>query len=372
MESIPPLITCSIGNTVMLGSNADFLLKEIEKCNFCGICEENCSVFLANHKFPPHEKLIAVLNIAKKTQKPVNWDSVFLCTKCEVCETICPQDIPITRILDLGRSLCVEKWGVQYSRQKSLIDNILKFGNPFGKEESRTGWFSGKINDDSDTVLHLGCMMSYSLNGMGQSLIKLLRKLDIDFTISPKERCCGYFVFNTGNHEAVKEIIQFNTGELNQYKNIITACAGCYTFMKEYYPLKVKINHVIEVIFEKIKDLKLDLGKTKTSVVFQDSCHIARPHGIIEPPRKILEKIGVGLQQFDKSLCCGANGGMRIIDPSLALEIGKQRLLEAKSKSDTLLTLCPFCIHNFKDAAQTFNIEINIANIFDLLLNLLP
>ena len=86
----------------------------------------------------------------------------------------------------------------------------------------------------------------------------------------------------------------------------------------------------------------------------------------------LLEKIGFELREFDKALCCGANGGMRIINPFLALEIGKMRLLETKEKCDILLTLCPFCIHNFRDTAQTFNIKIEISSIFEILEKLIP
>jgi Fe-S oxidoreductase len=47
--------------------------------------------------------------------------------------------------------------------------------------------------------------------------------------------------------------------------------------------------------------------------------------------------------------------------------VGKMRLLEAKEKNDLLVTLCPFCIAHFRDAAQKFNIPIQINSLFEML-----
>jgi len=356
----------------MPNNTEDNLLSEIRKCKLCRSCEDVCSIFLTLKKYAPHEKLETVKNLAASSEKPLNWESVFFCTKCEACDVKCPEEIPITMIIDLGRRLCVDKWGLQYTRQKDIIANIFKFGNPFGNAESRTEWLNASISNDSNTLLHLGCMISYPLNKMGQSIIKILKKLNIDFTISPNERCCGYFCYNTGNHQAAQQIIDQNVEEFDQYEHIITTCAGCYTFLKDYYPLKSQLKHVIEVIFEKVEELGFIEKLKEKTAVFQDSCHISRLHKIIEPPRKLLEAMKFQIYEFDKALCCGADGGMRIINKELALEVGKGRLLEAKEKSNLLLTLCPFCIHNFREAAETYAIDIQIASIFEILEDLIP
>ncbi len=356
----------------MFDNTQDKLLSEIGNCKLCRSCEESCSIFLTLKKYAPHEKLEIVKNLAVSSEKPLNWESVFFCTKCEACDVCCTEEIPITKIIDIGRSLCLEKWGVQYSRQKDITTNIFKFGNPFGREESRTEWINDDLCNDSSTLLHLGCMISYPLQTMGQSIINILKKLKIDFRISPNEGCCGYFIYNTGNHEAARQVIKQNMKEFMRYESIIAACAGCYTFLKDHYPLKTQLKHVVEVIFEKIEELNLNLDSEEKTAIFQDSCHISRLHGIVKPPRKLLEAMKIKLYEFDKALCCGADGGMRIINPTLALEIGKNRLLEAKEKSDLLLTLCPFCIHNFRDAAQTYDIDIQIGSLFEILEELIP
>jgi len=357
----------SKGLKVMFDKIAGQLLAELEKCNNCKVCQDKCSIFRVLGKYAPYEKLKAVRDIVQAKEKPENWEAVFLCTKCEACDESCPESIPITKIIDLGRNYCVQKWGIQYSRQTSIIENISKFANPFGNQESRLTWLKEEIPERSDTLLHLGCMISYPLSSMGKSIVRILKKLKIDFTISPEERCCGYFVYNTGNHKEAQALISQNSKTFDQYEQIITACAGCYTFFKEHYSLNRPVKHVIEVVFENLGKLKLGKPFVGEKSIFQDSCHIARPHGITEAPRSILKRTELELIEFDSALCCGADGGMRIINLNIALEVGKMRLLEAKEKSDLLITLCPFCIAHFRDASQKFNIAIQISDLFEIL-----
>ena len=92
-------------------------------------------------------------------------------------------------------------------------------------------------------------------------------------------------------------------------------------------------------------------------MVFHDSCHLTRPHNVIDPPRRVLHLIGGNYKEFSHfgkdGLCCGADGGLRIVNPELAIKIGLDRVNEAKNiGSDIIIKLYPFCIFNFRVAAK--------------------
>ncbi|MHA1311245.1 MAG: (Fe-S)-binding protein [Candidatus Helarchaeota archaeon] len=353
----------------------------IEKCSLCKLCEDYCSIYLSTKKYAPYEKLFVAKQVLTESQKPEDWKTIFLCTKCEACEFVCPEEIPISKIIDEARKICVEKWGTQFPRQDLLIENIFRTGNPFGEDKPRLAWLDEPINKHSKTLLHLGCMISYRYSDIGKNIIKTLKKLNIDFTISPNERCCGYFVYNTGNHKRAFEIIKRNKKDMEKYDHIITACAGCTIFIKQFYGLKKDIRHVIEIVYEKLKNKKLEfVNPDKKVAIFHDSCHISRPFNIISQPRAILNLLGYSrdnekLKEYNLSgkngLCCGADGGMRIIDKQLAIEIGKDKVKEAKEKADILFTLCPFCINNFVEAANELDVNLEILDIFEELVKYL-
>ncbi|TFF87714.1 MAG: (Fe-S)-binding protein [Promethearchaeota archaeon] len=355
-------------------------IEVINKCKDCRECENYCSIFLSTGKYGPHEKLKIAKEILEESEKPKKWETVFYCTKCEACDLNCPENIPITKIIDEARRVCVNKWGIQFPRQEILTKNIFKTGNPFGKTLSRLHWLDEPIKEKSKTLLHIGCMYSYILPNTAKSIVKILNKLDVDFTISPNENCCGYFVYNTGNHTAAYKLIKNNIKEFEQYDRIITACAGCTIFFKQQYGLNDKVVHLIEVVDEKLKEKNIELPEIKKiNAIFHDSCHISRPFDIIKQPRDVLEylgfKEGKNLKEFDltKELgtCCGADGGMRIINKELAIKIGKERVEEASKKAEILFTLCPFCINNFYKAMEDYDIDIKIKSIFEELAHIL-
>jgi Fe-S oxidoreductase len=350
-------------------------LDHIKDCTECKNCELYCSIFLATGKYGPYEKLKIAEKILEdnEKEKPEGWETIFYCTKCEACDKVCLENIPISEIVDETRKIIVEKWGVQFERQKILTDNILKTGNPFGKQQSRLEWLKEPIKSESKTLLHLGCMLSYIIPEMGEAIIQILKKLNVDFTVSKDENCCGYFVYNTGNHRVAREIQEQNMKEFEKYDKIITACAGCTIFFKRYYGLNDKVSHVIEIIDEKLKNTSLIKPQIQNkTAIFHDSCHISRPFNIIEQPRNIMKLLGYTLkenniEEFELAgkygTCCGADGGMRIVNQELAMKIGGERVREASEKADIFFTLCPFCIKNFQDAAEKFNIKIEIEDI---------
>jgi fumarate reductase (CoM/CoB) subunit B len=325
-------------------------------------------------KHSPIDKL-KILNLLRNDEylDQEQIDTLFFCTKCEACQEHCIQEIPLIELYDWGRSHVFSNYGPRNKKQAYLIKNILKVGNPFDNKRSRLegvpkNLLKGKIettSNTSKTLLHLGCMLGYRLHSMRDDVIKIMNYLDIDYRLLSNENCCGYFIFNTGDHKSATKIIKKNTAQFEEYDIIICACAGCYIFFKEHYPHPEKFHHAIEIIDEKVSEFKhkrkhkrkikvQELSPSEKSVSFHDSCHLTRPFGITEAPRRLLKNIGFKIKEFNYSekdgLCCGADGGMRIVNPDIALKIGRERVEEAKKmRTKKLFTLCPFCIFNFRE-----------------------
>ncbi len=344
------------------------------ECIKCRACEKACSIFLTTEKYSPIEKLdiIELLlkdeNLTKKQEH-----AIFYCNKCEGCQEACPQEIPLIELYDWARHEIYKKVGFQSQKQAILTKNILNEGNPFGNKKSRLKGVPSEIlrkrivgssqsSSRSKVLLHFGCMLSYRLQKMRDDVLRILDLLGVDFSILKDEHCCGYFIFNTGDHESAKVAIEKNLLQFEEFNTIICACAGCYIFFKKQYPDSDKFKHIIEIIDQKVREFQCegtlpvkDDKEINKTISFHDSCHLTRPFGITKAPRNILTALKYKINEFPHSgkegLCCGADGGMRILNPELAIQIGTERVKEAKdSGSSMLLTLCPFCIYNFQEA----------------------
>ncbi len=349
----------------------------LENCIECHKCEDCCSIYLYTEKYSVLEKL-DVINLLQdgKSVDQEQINTIFFCTKCEACQEACPQEIPLMDLFDWARAEIFLRYGPRNTKQARLIQNILEFGNPFGSNESRLkGIPEGPIRNrvlkkgdknEIKTLLHLGCMLGYRLHSMRDDVIEVLNLLDVKYKILADEQCCGYFIFNTGDHDSAKVAIERNISLFDEFDRIICACAGCFIFFKEHYPHAEKFVHIVDVINEKMQELhqkgklsKKRLDGTHNTITFHDSCHLTRPFGITDSPRRILNILEFRLKEFTyskkKGLCCGADGGMRITNPELALLIGKGRVKEAlEMGSSSLMTLCPFCIFNFREASEKF------------------
>jgi Fe-S oxidoreductase len=109
-------------------------MNKIDKCSLCGFCKFNCPTYKAslNEKNGPRGRAVMLKNNFSDT-------SFYNCTLCKACKVECPADVDLE--LNKVRENLVKK-GVETEANKKMIENIRKYGNPFGKLEK------GKIPKD--------------------------------------------------------------------------------------------------------------------------------------------------------------------------------------------------------------------------------
>jgi Fe-S oxidoreductase len=109
-------------------------------------------------------------------------------------------------------------------------------------------------------------------------------------------------------------------------------------------------------------------------VTYHDPCHLGRhlSPGVYEPPRSILKSLpGIELVEMDRNRenawCCGAGSGVKEANSNLALWTANERLKEAKAAgAEALVTNCPWCERNFKDAIKEYGGEMEIYDIAEI------
>jgi len=100
----------------------------IEKCVNCGMCKALCPVFkiIFEESYSPRGKAIMLQNnIFNKI--------IYECTLCKACELNCPLNLKLCDTFRKARKVLAES-GKETKENKEMIENIRKYGNPFGKE----------------------------------------------------------------------------------------------------------------------------------------------------------------------------------------------------------------------------------------------
>jgi Fe-S oxidoreductase len=97
-------------------------------------------------------------------------------------------------------------------------------------------------------------------------------------------------------------------------------------------------------------------------------------NGIFDPPRNIIQSIpGMELLEMERrreySWCCGSGGGVKSAFPEFALWSAEERLEEAKATgAEALVTCCPWCEKNLKDAVDSRGETFPVYDATDLLI----
>ncbi len=335
-------------------------------CTECGLCGDVCSMSIAlGDKYSPEKKLLSAEKIIEGNYKPSDIKNIFQCTKCRACEEICPEDIEITKIIDSARGKYVSNKGVKFGGQRELIKNVRQYGSPFGMSGSRV-----IFPKEPRTLLFVGCFSSYVNKDIALASFNILKKLGVGFTcLGEEEPCCGYFIYNTGDHKTSKELIEKNRRLFKErgIERIITVCPGCTTFLTKYYKMNIEIVHISKIISGVIEERAIPLKKHNDTVTFHDACNIGRSLGLYQEPRDMINALGYNLVEMELSresaICCGADGGMKIVFQGLAIEIGKTRLDGMPEECDRLFTICPFCLANLREASNKYKKGVEILSL---------
>ncbi|MHA2015059.1 MAG: (Fe-S)-binding protein [Candidatus Thorarchaeota archaeon] len=304
----------------------------------------------------------------------LEWDQrllepIFACTTCGNCEEQClaPHREHIVDMIEELRVRAVESVGALPAHAK-FRERIERVHNPYGARHHNRGLvnFWG-LPTHADVAYFVGCTANYRETEIRDATIEVLKRLGIEFTIVD-EYCCGSPLLRTGQVREVVDLARHNAAAFEHagVKTVVTSCAGCYrTLTKDYQrlgvDLGVEVLHISEFLGEALSRASLNpLGMT---VTYHDPCHLGRHAGVYDPPRAVLEEIGVEIVEMPRNRsnawCCGAGGGVKSAFPDLALWTAGRRVDEALSTGATVLSsACPFCKRNLSDGAENRNVRV--------------
>jgi Fe-S oxidoreductase len=277
-------------------------------------------------------------------------DSLNSCTTCGICTENCPAGINPPEIIEKARRelVLLEKMTPQ---QADLSRNIFASGNTFGDSRDRLSWLKDRslLTKKADYVYFVGCMNSYRYTDTAANAFALLRPFGT--TILPDEQCCGSPLLRTGFD--ARRFIDKNCMQIAETgaQTVISGCAGCYTTLKKSYTQSFQVQSIPEFLAERISELHLK--RLDLTVTYHDPCHLGRHNKIYEQPRQVIEAI-CRLKEMKTnrkdSRCCGGGGGVRSGYRDLSLQMAKRRLEDVPDGVDFIVTTCPLCIRNLRDA----------------------
>ncbi len=364
----------------LLKKDMDFFSDfQIEKCNICGKCFNECPVL----KLPIDESIAEMKRILAGNETKVVLQK---CQSCFYCNLICPNGAnPAQLILHRWYQYYQKNGLPMWAKYYNTLDNpnfrsytLAMRGIPKDERKLYEKWKN--LDPVKGTYCYPGCNVYTAAYLTETSLFKDLEiRYSLDF-------CCGETFYRTGLFDQVKD----QTQRLNKYfnklgvKDMVVLCTAGTNVFKNILPrfgakFDFPIKSYLDYLWEKIENGEIKLKRQilkGIKVTIQDSCYSKFfGENYINIPRKILEKLGATIVEMKNSrectICCGIAGGFSPYSGYFPLDLIRatlSRLRNAKKTGAKMhVVYCAGCLQMFYVVKLLYPPALPVYHIIELL-----
>ncbi|MDF1549751.1 MAG: (Fe-S)-binding protein [Bacteroidales bacterium] len=231
--------------------------------------------------------------------------------------------------------------------------------------------------------LFIPCFIDQFYPDTAHNVVKILKKLDIEFFYNPDQTCCGQPSFNSGYW---KETLPITLKFMKDFPNdrlIVSPSASCTGFLKNYLPemsneesylneharLKRNLTEFTDFL---VNHLKIDdLGaEFNAKVTYHDACTALREYGLKTEPRQLLSKVkGLELIEMNESdVCCGFGGTFSIKMKPISIAMVEQKVQNAlETGAEYIVSTEASCLMNIEGYIKRNKLPIKAIHIVDIL-----
>jgi len=419
-----------------LNEKFDFT-KISDECIKCGKCIPVCTIHNVNaDEVTSPRGFIDLLGEYKRGNLDLDkeakdiFESCFLCTNCV---EVCPNSLPTDMVIEEVRADIAKKYGIAWFkrafftllRHRWLMDLMMKLGWVFktcGFESVENKGMKARFNlpvlkadrllpslsktsflnkypkeikgsGKKRVAIFIGCLANYNYTEIGDSLVDVLKELDIDIFIPKKQKCCSAPAYFTGDFYTVETLTKQNIEYFESFFDDIDAMiipeATCSAMIKhdweiffknrgmdEWAKRAKKLNEKIFMATEwlyketNLKDILDKKGvKFDELVTYHDACHAKKVQGIEKEPRELLKSNYEIKEMSDPNRCCGF-GGVTIQSEKfhLAQAAGKPKAAMIKdTKAKIVSAECSACRMQISNSLYQNGVDVEFKNPIELI-----
>lgn len=348
----------------------------VSKCVHCGFCLAACPTYreLGQEMDSPRGRIVLMKEVLEGS---LPWESaqphIDRCLGCLACEPACPSGVPYRDLISPFRAVAqphltrtpIERlrrqlttWTLPYPERFRVAAQLGLLARPFSR------WLPAIVRPllellpdrlpaapslpavaaahgprRARVALLTGCAQQVLEPDINAASVEVLVRQGIEVVIPPGQGCCGGLSWHTGDLEAARHFARHNLEAFPEDVDaLLTNAAGCGSALHEYplilrgTPDEARANAWARRV-EDISAFLVRIGfrpprtARKTTVTYQDACHLANAQGVRSAPRELLRAVpGVELRELaGTDLCCGSAGTYNLDQPELAARLGEAK-----------------------------------------------
>ncbi len=410
-----------------------------DECIKCGKCIPVCTIYQVNFdEVTSPRGFIDLLGAYKRGDLELDRDaknifeSCFLCTNCV---DVCPNTLPTDTVIEEVRADIAKRYGISWFKRaffwllkyRSIMDIAMKLGfmmrtcvlseDPQGRglkarfslpmikkgrllpsmaSKSFLNSYPEHIAPNKPkqkVAIFIGCLANYNYTTIGDSLVEILKALEVEIFIPKDQLCCGAPAYFTGDVSSVEYLIEKNVAYfetfMDAYDAMIIPEATCSAMIKhdwvtfctnhsksELIPriekLLPKIHMATDWLYKNtdLKTLLATKGKQFDGVVtYHDPCHARKVQGVYKEPRELLSQNYPMVEMSDPNRCCGFGGVTMQSEKFKFAELaGKPKAAMIRDTRATYVSAeCSACRMQLSEAMHSAGVETIFKNPLELI-----
>ncbi len=380
---------------------------KIDTCVQCGMCLTSCPTYreLGVEMDSPRGRVFLMKSVQEGRLQPNGLFArhMYLCLDCRACETVCPTGVPFGSLVEAARAVVEQNRRLPvmtrvvrelafrrilpYPGRLRLLGVILRQAQRLGLLAGGRLVAPGRLRDwltllpdlaappfspgdlasirptgprRGRVALFWGCVAPVLLPNVQRATVEVLSRYGYEVVVPEGQTCCGALHLHNGLREEAVSLASRNLAAFDKgggIDTVITNAAGCGATLKEYPELlrgtgeeerakrfRAAVKDFAEFLAAAPKPP--GAGKLKTTVTYQDPCHLAHGQRVKHEPRHLLKLIpGLEFKEMqDADGCCGSAGIYNLLNPALSQRFLKVKLDHAaRTGAEIIVTANPGC-----------------------------
>ena len=385
-------------------------------CVHCGLCAEACLFYTETEdpKYTPINKVepmrriweqeytvLGKLKSALGLSKPIDeatfkeWETLVYdgCTLCGRCSVACPLGNDISGMIRKSR----EGFAAAGYAPPDLIgatQRAMEIGSPMGVKlpavkaqirhlEEDTGLKVTIDQQGAEYMVLLSSMEIMNFPEYLEAIARIMRQAGKTWTIASTAFEATNSGIQIGVSDLAKVIVSriVDAAESLGVKTVISPeCGHAYTAVRWEgpnligRPYKFEVKHILEILdeFTKAGLIKTE-GMEEARLTYHDPCQIARKGGIVEQPRRLLNKVASNFVEMRDAgamnWCCSGGGGVSANERAegLKLKAFKRKKTQLDElQVDTLVTACANCRVTLEEGLEENGMDIPVVGLTEM------